>query len=94
MLVEPGTLHLSPPQVGLLNTAYLVGAVLGALLFGYLTDKLGRKKLFTVTLGLYLAAALLDGVLVELLRASPSFASSPARGSGASTRRSTRRSTS
>ena len=59
VLVEPGTLHLSPPQVGLLNTAYLVGAVLGALVFGYLTDRLGRKKLFTVTLGLYLAAALL-----------------------------------
>jgi len=39
VLVEPGTLHLSPPQVGLLNTAYLVGAVLGALVVGYLTDK-------------------------------------------------------
>lgn len=59
VLVEPGTLHLSSTQVGLLNTAYLVGAVLGALVFGYLTDRLGRKKLFTVTLGLYLAAAFL-----------------------------------
>jgi hypothetical protein len=34
VLVEPGTLHLSPEQIGLLNTAYLVGAVLGALGFG------------------------------------------------------------
>jgi MFS family permease len=59
VLVEPGTLHLTPTQVGLLNTAYLVGAVLGALVFGYLTDRLGRKKLFTVTLGLYLVAAFL-----------------------------------
>jgi MFS family permease len=59
VLVEPGTLHLRPTQIGLLNTAYLVGAVLGALFFGYLTDRLGRKKLFTVTLGLYLAAAFL-----------------------------------
>jgi MFS family permease len=59
VLVDPRTLHLRPTQVGLLNTAYLVGAVLGALVFGYLTDRLGRKKLFTVTLGLYLAAAFL-----------------------------------
>jgi len=48
---------LWPSQVGLLGTAYLVGAVLGALFFGYLTDKLGRKKLFTVTLAVYLIAA-------------------------------------
>jgi MFS family permease len=59
VIVEPETLHLSPAEVGLLNTSYLVGAVLGALLFGYLTDRLGRKKLFSVTLGLYLAAAFL-----------------------------------
>jgi MFS family permease len=59
VLVEPETLHLTSTQVGLLNTAYLVGAVLGALVFGYLTDRLGRKKLFTITLGLYLAAAFL-----------------------------------
>jgi MFS family permease len=59
VIVEPETLHLSPSEVGLLNTSYLVGAVLGALVFGYLTDRLGRKKLFSVTLGLYLAAAFL-----------------------------------
>jgi MFS family permease len=51
------TLHFSESRIGLLGTAYLVGAVLGALVFGYLTDKLGRKPLFTVTLGLYLIAA-------------------------------------
>ncbi len=59
VLQEPGTLHFSGTEIGLLNTAYLAGAVIGALVFGYLTDRLGRKKLFTVTLGLYLVSALL-----------------------------------
>ncbi|MDR6642588.1 MULTISPECIES: MFS transporter [unclassified Luteibacter] len=49
-------LHLTDGQVGLAGSLYLVGAVLGALFFGWLTDRLGRKKLFTVTLGLYLTA--------------------------------------
>ncbi len=59
VLQEPGTLHLSATQVGLLNTSYLVGAVVGSLIFGYLTDRFGRKTLFSVTLGLYLVAAFL-----------------------------------
>ncbi|MDB4992617.1 MAG: transporter, partial [Myxococcaceae bacterium] len=50
------TLHLLPGQIGLSGSAYLVGAVLGALFFGWLTDQLGRKKLFLVTLAVYLAA--------------------------------------
>jgi MFS family permease len=49
-------LHLSAEQVGLTGSAYLAGAVLGALFFGHLTDRLGRKKLFNVTLGVYLVA--------------------------------------
>jgi MFS family permease len=49
-------LSLSDVQIGQAASAYLTGAVLGALGFGYLTDLLGRKKLFFVTLGLYLAA--------------------------------------
>ena len=52
-------LHLSAEQVGLTGSAYLVGAVLGALFFGHLTDRLGRKKLFSVTLSLYLVATAL-----------------------------------
>jgi MFS family permease len=52
-------LHLTSEQVGLTGSAYLAGAVLGALLFGHLTDRLGRKKLFNVTLGLYLVATAL-----------------------------------
>ena len=49
-------LHMTDAQVGLSASAYLCGAVIGAFFFGWLTDKLGRKKLFSVTLGLYLAA--------------------------------------
>jgi len=49
-------LQLTAEQVGLTGSAYLVGAVLGSLFFGHLTDKLGRKKLFNVTLGVYLVA--------------------------------------
>jgi MFS family permease len=49
-------LGLSDDQIGESASFYLAGAVLGALGFGYLTDLLGRKKLFFVTLGLYLAA--------------------------------------
>jgi MFS family permease len=60
-LQDRGTLGLSSYEVGLTATAYLVGAVVGALGFGYLTDRYGRKKLFLITLGLYLAATLLTG---------------------------------
>ncbi|MGJ0237628.1 MFS transporter [Novosphingobium fluoreni] len=50
------SLGLSASQVGLANSAYLAGAVLGALVFGWLTDRMGRKRMFSVTLGLYLVA--------------------------------------
>jgi MFS family permease len=56
------TLALSATQVGFTNTAYLVGQVAGALVFGHLTDRFGRKRLFLVTLGLYLVATALSGV--------------------------------
>ena len=49
-------LRFSNTEVGLAASAYLAGAVLGALLFGWLTDRLGRKRLFFVTLSVYLAA--------------------------------------
>ncbi len=49
-------LHMSDAQVGVSATFYLAGAVIGALFFGWLTDRLGRKKLFTVTLLIYLVA--------------------------------------
>ena len=58
VLREPDTLGLSESQIGATASAYLVGAVFGALLFGRLTDLLGRKRLFLVTLSVYLVATL------------------------------------
>ncbi len=49
-------LRFSNVEVGLAASAYLAGAVSGALFFGWLTDRLGRKKLFFITLGVYLVA--------------------------------------
>ena len=49
-------LRFSNTEIGLAASAYLVGAVLGALFFGWLTDRLGRKKLFFITLSVYLVA--------------------------------------
>src|SRR6202047_791982 len=55
-LKDSPTLHFSNFDVGFSNSAYLAGAVLGALGFGWLTDRIGRKKLFFITLAVYLAA--------------------------------------
>jgi MFS family permease len=55
-LQESPVLHFDAEEVGLVGTAYLIGAITGAVVFGYLTDRLGRRKLFFVTLGLYLVA--------------------------------------
>src|ERR1041385_450433 len=59
ILTHHETLRLTDAQVGASATAYLIGAVIGALLFGYGTDWLGRKKLFFVTVAVYLAATAL-----------------------------------
>jgi MFS family permease len=50
------TLQFTSFDVGFANSAYLAGAVIGAFGFGWLTDRIGRKKLFFITLALYLAA--------------------------------------
>jgi MFS family permease len=55
-LKEDPTLKFSNFDVGFANSAYLAGAVVGALGFGWLTDRIGRKKLFFITLALYLTA--------------------------------------
>ncbi len=55
-LVASPRLHFSDWDVGLASSFYLAGAVAGALVFGWATDRYGRKKLFFVTLGLYTAA--------------------------------------
>src|SRR5947208_15426292 len=59
VLTRPDTLGLNEAQVGASATAYLSGAVMGALIFGYSTDRLGRKRLFILTLLLYLCATAL-----------------------------------
>jgi MFS family permease len=55
-LKQSSVLQFSNADVGLAGSAYLAGAVLGALFFGWLTDRLGRKKLFFITLTVYLLA--------------------------------------
>ncbi len=56
------TLGMSAAQVGLTGTVYLVGQVVGALTFGRLTDRLGRRKLFIITLVIYLVGSGLAGL--------------------------------
>jgi MFS family permease len=51
------SLHLTSADIGWASSAYLLGAVSGALFFGWLTDWLGRRKLFFITLTVYLIAA-------------------------------------
>lgn len=62
VLLDPRTLGLTGSKIGMMAGSYLSGAVLGALFFGYLTDRLGRKKLFFTTLAVYLVATALTGL--------------------------------
>src|SRR5256712_9580677 len=55
-LKESPQLRFSNVDVGLSSSAYLAGAVEGALFFGWLTDRLGRRRLFFITLAVYLVA--------------------------------------
>src|SRR3954451_3745914 len=61
VLTRHETLGLSDAQVGASATCYLAGAVIGALLFGYGTDRFGRKKLFFITVAVYLVGTALSG---------------------------------
>jgi MFS family permease len=53
-LQSPEALGLSAREVGLSGSAYVAGAVPGALFFGRLADRFGRKRLFLITLAVYL----------------------------------------
>ncbi|GIE86402.1 MFS transporter [Actinoplanes regularis] len=55
VLTERETLAMTSAEVGAIATVYLLGEVFGALFFGRLSDRLGRRNLFVITLGVYLA---------------------------------------
>ncbi|HYK64101.1 MAG TPA: MFS transporter, partial [Patescibacteria group bacterium] len=55
ILQHPQTLNFTAAQIGFVSSCYLTGAVLGALVFGHLTDNFGRRTFFFITLALYLA---------------------------------------
>jgi MFS family permease len=61
-LQQRTTLGLTAGEVGWAGSAYVAGAVCGALLFGRLADRFGRKRLFIVTLCVYLVATLLTAL--------------------------------
>src|SRR5215831_346730 len=66
VLQDRATLHLSAGDVGLLGSVYLLGEVVGALFFGRLTDILGRRRLFLITLTTYLLASGIGGLAFSL----------------------------
>jgi MFS family permease len=66
-LRQSPVLHFSNTDVGFVSSVYLTGAVLGALLFGWLADRWGRKKLFLITLAVYLVGSAATAFSWDLL---------------------------
>ncbi len=62
VLQRPESLGLTSADIGLVGSAYVLGAVIGSLVFGYLTDAYGRRLFFFITLAVYLGGALLTGL--------------------------------
>ena len=95
-LTQPDTLNLTTAQAAAIGTVYLLGEVIGALVFGRFSDKLGRRKLFMWTLVVYLVGTALTASPRRAAAGSSTCTrrgSSPGWASAASTRRSTRPST-
>jgi MFS family permease len=67
VLQRPDTLSLSAGEIGVSGSLYICGAVLGALFFGRLTDRLGRKRLFLTTLTVYMMATLATALAPDYL---------------------------
>jgi len=61
-LQNANTLHLSSAQLGAIASFYVIGAVAGALLSGWATDRHGRRRVFYLTLCVYLAGVLLSAL--------------------------------
>lgn len=59
--LKESTMRLSDTQIGYAASAYLIGGVLGSLGFGWLTDRFGRKAMFTATVVTYLLATIASG---------------------------------
>ncbi len=66
VLQDQRTLGFTPAEIGFAATCYLCGAVIGSLIFGYLTDRYGRRLFFFVTLAVYLTGALLTAFSWDL----------------------------
>src|SRR3954464_13668849 len=66
VLQDPRTLGLSSTQIGFAASSYLLGAVVGALICGHLTDRYGRARLFFITMAIYLTGTLLTAFSWDL----------------------------
>lgn len=66
-LQDERTLGLSAQDIGAIASVYVVGAVAGALVFGWLTDRLGRRKIFYATLSTYVVGVLLSACAWDFL---------------------------
>jgi MFS family permease len=67
-LTEDGSgLELTASQIGLAGSAYILGACTGALFFARLADRIGRKKLFMLTLLIFIAGSVLTAFSMSLV---------------------------
>ena len=63
-LTSPGSgIAITVQQIGFAGAFYVAGACLGALFFGHLTDRFGRKRLFMITLGVYIVSTALTALV-------------------------------